>query len=337
MAPVYLIFAYLILSVTPAAYGLQDDAADQLAERLLQPNPSVRETALREINRRDLNQVVAENILDAYPNLNPASRANALVVLARMNQLSELLLSQALQDADEPVRTNALLIAGQTRGGSAIAEALSINLADPSPYLRVLALEALSQQGTLGFSQLERMLNDPHWLVRERAVNALQHLPDSNELRELILLVQGFALPQKGWRFQTDPKGEGEHNSWYSEGFNDEAWQKVSIEKAWGTFGHDHYIGDAWYRRTFTVPEILRQVEHLELYFQGVDESAWVWLNGEYIGKHDIGPVGWDMPFSLDLADHLDFSRPNQLSIRVRNTSGAGGIWQPAWVRPKRD
>lgn len=66
-----------------------------------------------------------------------------------------------------------------------------------------------------------------------------------------------------------------------------------------------------------------------EITFEGVDESAWVYVNGHYAGKHDQGPSGWDVPFSLDITDHVEWGSENLLAVRVRNTAFKGGIWQP--------
>jgi hypothetical protein len=63
-----------------------------------------------------------------------------------------------------------------------------------------------------------------------------------------------------------------------------------------------------------------------------VDESAWVWLNGEFAGEHDQGPSGWDTPFRLDVTDGLNWGGANQLTVRVLNSAMAGGIWKPVSI-----
>ena len=70
----------------------------------------------------------------------------------------------------------------------------------------------------------------------------------------------------------------------------------------------------------------------VELAFGAVDESAWVWLNGKYIGKHDIGPDGWKVPFWLDVTREIRFGGENLLAVRVKDTEKAGGIWKPVTV-----
>ena len=70
----------------------------------------------------------------------------------------------------------------------------------------------------------------------------------------------------------------------------------------------------------------------LELCFGGVDESAWVWLNGKYVGQHDEGPSGRDRPFRLDITKEANWGKVNQLTVRVLNTELGGGIWKPVSV-----
>jgi hypothetical protein len=66
--------------------------------------------------------------------------------------------------------------------------------------------------------------------------------------------------------------------------------------------------------------------------FGGVDECAWVWINGKYAGDHDIGPNGWNVPFYLDITDLLNWGGKNQITVRAMNTAHAGGIWRPVTI-----
>ncbi len=78
---------------------------------------------------------------------------------------------------------------------------------------------------------------------------------------------------------------------------DDANWNTIGIEKAWQEFGYE-YIGVAWYRNWFKMPEEIA-VDSVEIHSGGVDESARVWINGRFVGEHDIGPSGWNVPFSL--------------------------------------
>ena len=65
----------------------------------------------------------------------------------------------------------------------------------------------------------------------------------------------------------------------------------------------------------------------LELVFGAVDESAFVWLNGEKIGEHDVGEGGWNDRFSIPITGKLKPGE-NDLVVRVLNRTGPGGIWK---------
>jgi hypothetical protein len=69
-----------------------------------------------------------------------------------------------------------------------------------------------------------------------------------------------------------------------------------------------------------------------EIAFEAVDESAWVWNNGVYVGCHDIGPDGWKEPFRLDVTPELQWGKKNWIAVRVLDTAMAGGIWKPVSI-----
>ena len=135
---------------------------------------------------------------------------------------------------------------------------------------------------------------------------------------------------EDGWRFVLDPLRAGHRQGWYEPGFDDTGWETIGIEQTWQEAGHE-YIGVTWYRRAIEIPPV---VEHLavDLHFGAVDESAWVWLNGVYVGQHDIGPSGWDDPFRLDITEEIRWGTTNQITVRAMNTAFAGGIWQPVTI-----
>ena len=77
----------------------------------------------------------------------------------------------------------------------------------------------------------------------------------------------------------------------------------------------------------------LEEFDRVEMLFEGVDESGWVWINGQFAGSHDIGPSGWDVPFALEITDHVEWGGRNQITVQVMNTAAMGGIWRPVTVR----
>ncbi len=140
-------------------------------------------------------------------------------------------------------------------------------------------------------------------------------------------------VPADGWRFLLDPQRAGEDDGWYHPDFNDDDWGEIRTGIPWQEAGHD-YVGAAWYRRRIEVPAVPDPAAAAAvLEFQGVDESAWVWVNGHYVGAHDLGSAGWDRPFQLDISEQVQWGAPNQLTIKAMNTAGLGGIYEPIVLR----
>lgn len=137
-------------------------------------------------------------------------------------------------------------------------------------------------------------------------------------------------LSAEGWKFRLDPVRTGILEEFFLKDFDDSGWKEICIEKAWQEFGH-MYIGVAWYRGWFVMPEKIK-CDSVEIHFGGVDECAWVWINGKYAGSHDIGPVGWNVPFSLNVTNLVEWGSQNQLTVMVMNSAHAGGIWRPVEI-----
>ncbi len=154
--------------------------------------------------------------------------------------------------------------------------------------------------------------------------------PDSPEaqLQPLPKDVRQLPLPKDGWRFKLDPQEKGHLKKWFAAAFDDSGWAQIAIEQAWQKAGYD-YVGAAWYRRDFTLPEKPARVAGVQIQFEAVDETARVWINGKYVGEHDIGPDGWNVPFRLDVTEAMRWGQQNQITVRARNTEKAGGIWKP--------
>src|SRR5207247_6434871 len=102
--------------------------------------------------------------------------------------------------------------------------------------------------------------------------------------------------------------------------------QRIRIGRFWEEEIGD-YDGYGWYFTGFDAPSIPGG-RKVSLVIGAADESADVWLNGEKIGSHDIGELGWDQRFSLDITRKLH-PGSNRLAIRVLDRSGPGGLWRP--------
>ena len=147
-----------------------------------------------------------------------------------------------------------------------------------------------------------------------------------------VKVVQDILLPKEDWRFSLDENNQGHLNNWFKKNFDDSAWKTIPIAATWEDAGFQ-YDGLAWYRKTFKTPPKPEKYNAVELHFESVDECAWVWLNGVYIGQHDLGTSGWQTPFSLDITKEVKWDAENVIVVRILDTAGAGGIYKPVHLQ----
>ena len=152
-------------------------------------------------------------------------------------------------------------------------------------------------------------------------------LKDGPTYDHIVEIQDSIELPDDRWLMCTDPAETGHTKNWFAPDFDDQAWTPVKCE-AWEGQGFPGYDGVAWYRIRFAAPPKGNCVG-ADLKFGAVDEQAWVWLNGKYIGQHTIGPEGWDVAFWLNIGDEIAWGAENLLVVRVEDSKMAGGIWKP--------
>jgi len=124
--------------------------------------------------------------------------------------------------------------------------------------------------------------------------------------------------PVVPWRFRTDPEDVGVKSQWFDPAMDDSGWQASAPGEAWSP----EYVGVAWYRATF---KPLAGWGTVYIGIGQVDDQAQLWVNGV--------KLNWD-PTTGDASQviPLPADQPLQLSIRVVNLGGPGGIKQPVLV-----
>ncbi|MGI5818942.1 MAG: sugar-binding domain-containing protein [Armatimonadota bacterium] len=134
------------------------------------------------------------------------------------------------------------------------------------------------------------------------------------------------------WRFRLDPENQGVARRWFAADIDDADWREIPVPAWWEKTEVGEYDGHAWYRVRFTIPEEVHGT--LQLLFLGVDEQAWVYLNGKAVGERTSESTGmqpadyWDEPFVVRLDDAWHAGE-NTLVVRVHDSERAGGIFQP--------
>ena len=71
---------------------------------------------------------------------------------------------------------------------------------------------------------------------------------------------------------------------------DDSDWPALRTDdwEGWENQGLTAESDFGWYRVRYEVPEALQSKKHVYLYFNCVDEQAWVWLNGHEVGEHTL-------------------------------------------------
>ncbi len=161
----------------------------------------------------------------------------------------------------------------------------------------------------------------------------------------LLLLLGASADAQRvqtslndGWRFAYEPSGDPSTSD-----FDDDDWQRVTVPHTWNVedaFDKEpgYRQGVGWYRKTFAVPSDWAD-RRLFLHFEGANQVAEVWVNGERQGQH----VGGYTAFAFDVTDAVR-TGSNLLAVRVDNRHDDdipplnadftfyGGIYRDVWL-----
>lgn len=218
---------------------------------------------------------------------------------------------------------------------------LQLGLACPNPAVRGWAkwIQQTGIHSEMGAELLQTLDLDQLNVAREQAFAELTNIdarafPGDHTVDDYDL-VETVRLPATGWKLKTDPERLGHLFGYSDAGFDDSDWKPAVIEADWSESIGTGYVGSGWYRFTFEVPD-LPDHDALGLYLTAVDENAWVWIDGEYVGQQNIGHRGYDQPFQLDVSDRVQPGATHQITVRAMNTMGGGGIWQPVELRAYR-
>jgi len=152
------------------------------------------------------------------------------------------------------------------------------------------------------------------------------------------------------WEFEFDDTNRGLAERWYARDRRLARTIQVPycFQSRASGIGDTSFHDVVWYRRVVQVPDSWRS-RQVMLHFGAVDYEAIVWVNGEWVGSHRGGQVG----FSVNLSSQL---RPgsNVIALRVWDPSTdkalprgkqywkpqsegiwytrTTGIWQPVWM-----
>ncbi|MBA4275735.1 DUF4982 domain-containing protein [Flavobacterium sp.] len=150
-----------------------------------------------------------------------------------------------------------------------------------------------------------------------------------------------------GWKF-----AKGKNEKAFENNFNDSKWQTVSVPHDWAIYGPFDkeidkqttaivqngenvatektgrtgalpYIGEAWYRNQFSVPNFDKNKKVI-LLFEGAMSEPKVFLNGKKVGEWNYGYNY----FYFDITDFLAANGKNNLAVHLSNL-GESSRWYP--------
>ena len=146
----------------------------------------------------------------------------------------------------------------------------------------------------------------------------------------------------QGWRFL---QGNGSGTPSATD-FNDGSWENVSVPHSPSYEApdkSDFYLGVAWYRKKFALPENVSADKKVFIEFGGAMSTAQVWVNGTLAGSH--GTNGYTS-FVIDITGQVNRSDSNVIAVKVDNSPQAdvppgngwvdyvtyGGIYRNTWL-----
>ena len=153
------------------------------------------------------------------------------------------------------------------------------------------------------------------------------------------------------WDFVFDDANKGLKERWYKKENSNKFDRKIIVpfcfQSKLSGIEDNSFHEVIWYRKEFEIPIQFKNKKVL-LHFGAVDYRSMIYLNGEYVGSHEGGYIG----FSLDLTNYLEDS--NVLVVRVEDPSQdleiprgkqfwkselesifyprVSGIWQTVWL-----
>jgi hypothetical protein len=144
-----------------------------------------------------------------------------------------------------------------------------------------------------------------------------------------------MSLPQ-AWLFRRDPKRVGETERWFAPDADESSWEPFAIGKFWEEQGYPDYDGVGWYRVRFEVPESAAGRDLL-LAFGAADETAAVWVNGQFAGRFGLLGFTWHERFEIDATPYLRPGAENLAAVRVEDSTGMGGLWKSVLLISRKE
>ncbi len=127
------------------------------------------------------------------------------------------------------------------------------------------------------------------------------------------------------WSFALDPLSRGEIMGWdqpwkinekdSTNGYAAERFDKVTVPHCWSTDIRYNFVGKAWYRKAFKLPEDAKD-QLIRIRFEAVFYKCRIFINGELAAYH----TGGYTPFTVNITKLIKYSELNFIAVEVDNS-----------------
>ena len=257
---------------------------------------------------------------------NQISRRSAYIYLVGVEPEREKVWLWALQSNDPVLRRDAIFSYYRSRGEEAARKMLAMK-PEKDPVVQKTLRDVIRQVKSpeLRKQLAAKQVNPQKQTQTGQLYRNNIRLKDDPTYDHEVSTVKKISLANENWKIWFDKNNTGVRNKIFLPGFDDRSWEKITVNKNWEAQGHSNYDGFAWYRVSFKAPP-KNDYAGAEFYFPLVDEEAWIWLNGTYLGQRAEGPEAWSKPFFMDASKEIRWGEINQLTVRVFDSAKAGGI-----------
>ena len=124
---------------------------------------------------------------------------------------------------------------------------------------------------------------------------------------------------EHGASANVDPGYKADIPVWADPELDDSGWREIAVPGAWEANGMEGLNGIAWYRTSFELDAV---PEGAVLHLGTVDDRDKTWINGKLVGETDQYLV----ERAYGISKGILHAGVNQLTIRVHDTGGSGGL-----------
>jgi beta-galactosidase len=144
-------------------------------------------------------------------------------------------------------------------------------------------------------------------------------------------------LLDNDWMFHAGGVSSNEQHQVTSANYDDRQWKRIDVPHDYGLDSPYNptnsrrngflYIDVAWYRKRFIIPQSDEgKILHLE--FGGIFRDSSVWLNGQFLGRHESGYTG----FCYDISKAARYGAENVIVVNVDPREREGWWYEGAGI-----